>query len=199
MVAKEKLTKEGIPRYFKPHRSPVTSKDNCSHPANQDVRTRNQDTSTNTKDTKNQNRVEEKSCPNSKDAVKKPLSSTNGVENLTHRAADLSISAKQPKPLSLRQEVEVRRSPRIRAKRVRSVLDEVREWRDWHYCHESFLVGVYFHLQFGVLSWRMISPKTNNIYSSTCTTHSIPTIKHLVCVHASVHIKSTYLPIPRLT
>lgn len=128
VVAKEKLTKEGIPRYFKPHRSPVTSKDNCSHPANQDVRTRNQDTSTNTKDTKNQNRVEEKSCPNSKDAVKKPLSSTNGVENLTHRAADLSISAKQPKPLSLRQEVEVRRSPRIRAKRVCSVLDENKEF-----------------------------------------------------------------------
>jgi hypothetical protein len=196
VVVKEKLTKEGIPKYFKPHpptviseenRQPISknnqvtramNQDTCTvnqdacvvnkdararnkdtrarnqdtHVKNQDTHSKNQDTHPKNQDTHSKNQdthfknqdgckmqvtrkddhkkmaaQEAQGCPKSQDtsSVKKPLSTANGVENLTHKAADLSISAKQLKSLSLRQQVEVRRSPRIRAKRVRSVSDEV--------------------------------------------------------------------------
>ena len=75
-----------------------------------------------------------------KSLVEPHLLSSNKVDILTHKAADLSISKaesikgeKPPTSANLlrhldRSECEVRRSPRIRAKRVRSVLDEVRSW-----------------------------------------------------------------------
>lgn len=100
--------KEGIPKYFKPH-PPIEE-------SLQDHRSENKDTDI-------------KPHAKSQDTVKLH----SGMEQLSYKAADLSISAKQQKPLIFphhieREEVEVRRSPRIRAKRVRSVADEVSEY-----------------------------------------------------------------------
>ena len=109
VVAKDKLIKEGIPKYFKPrppieedHRSEI--KEKIIKPILENSHAKSQ---------AGQNTV--KLC--------------SGMEQLSYKAADLSISAKQQKPLFPhhieKEEAEVRRSPRIRAKRVRSVADEV--------------------------------------------------------------------------
>ena len=76
------------------------------------------------------------SHPKSQVTASKPLPSSARVECLAEKAADLSISASESTKMQRRalphhiekEEAEVRRSPRIRAKRVRSVMDEVREY-----------------------------------------------------------------------
>lgn len=124
---KDKLLNEGIPKYFEPH-PPITtmSKDP------QDKLPKSQDNVEKHCHPKDQGEVETKQTHSkSQNTVKKKCSTANRVENLTHRAADLSISATDPvkvqRPPTLplhigKEEAEVRRSPRLRAKRVRSVM-----------------------------------------------------------------------------
>ena len=130
VVSKDKLLKEGIPKYFKPH-PPI-------QPINQNMEeNRPTEKHTSQHSCPSQDRIKSQAqgaaksqdTNKSQDTAKKPLSSINGVDNLTHKAADLSISTKPLKALPHRvgREVEVRRSPRIQAKRVRSVVDEVSE------------------------------------------------------------------------
>lgn len=104
--------KEGVPKYFKPH-PPIEE-------SLQDHRSENKDTAVKP--------VPGKS--HAKNQGQDTVKLRTGMEQLSCKAADLSISAKQQKPLIFphhieKEEAEVRRSPRIRAKRVRSVTDEV--------------------------------------------------------------------------
>lgn len=110
VIVKDKLLNEGIPKYFKPH-PPVevkgqTPSTGVQHTA-QDV----------------------PPAEPHKNSHAKDQDPSTGVQNLTDKAADLSISTIEPTRIKQikKDEIGVRRSPRIRAKRVRSVMDEVRE------------------------------------------------------------------------
>lgn len=121
-MAKEKVMKEGIPKYFPKHTSrDQDTADQDTPLIGQDKPLKNQDTHAKGQDM--QTNVDAKlKCQNTK----------TGLDSLTTKAADLSISSGDmacppTQPLLLQeQDTEVRRSPRIRAKRVRATLDEVR-------------------------------------------------------------------------
>lgn len=117
---------EGIPKYFEPiARKYPQPKSQDKHPKSQDVKSQDMHP-----------KSQDKSQDKSRDGVKMPLSCVGnvGVDQLTQDTSGLNISvadstkAHRPHALSRhvgKEDVEVRRSPRIRAKRVRSVLDEV--------------------------------------------------------------------------
>lgn len=128
---KDKLEHEGIPKYFKPH-PPITFKDQNPELDSQNKCPNAQGKCPSGQDmlqTASPEHQDKSSGPKTQTAAKKPRPSPTGVENLTDKAADLSISTRiqRPIPHHVRSdEAEVRRSPRIRAKRVHSVMDEVR-------------------------------------------------------------------------
>ena len=121
VVAKDKLIKDGIPKYFKPH--PPIEEDHRSEIKEAIIKPILENS--HAKSQAGQNTVSHAKSQAGQNTVKL----CSGMEQLSYKAADLSISAKQQKPLFPhhieKEEAEVRRSPRIRAKRVRSVADEV--------------------------------------------------------------------------
>ena len=120
---------EGLPKYFKPHPPPAAAS-HQDKPA-----TRNKCPDSQNQCPNVEGCPKEQDTPQNQDTLKpkqnssptnKPHPPVSGLEHITDQAADLSISKLQKSVLQVaKEEVEVRRSPRIRAKRVRSVMDEV--------------------------------------------------------------------------
>ncbi len=133
---KEKVLTEGIPKYFPTHtKGPQTTANQDTQLKGQDKHVKNQDVQLKGQDAQLKN---QDMRPKSQDTQLKSQDKKAPVfmDSLADRAADLSISGAADSALSQHPptrfqalqegEGQVRRSPRIKAKRVRSALDEVR-------------------------------------------------------------------------